>query len=312
MTLDDYRELVGAYNAAGLDDEDRIRWTLLNTKVFSFAEKIGKSPVEWETEDLYKFFTEGILLSTSTIINYLTTFGSFYDYAISRGIISSNPCNSAILTSKKILAASKMRRGYFTDEDIDTILKSIVFNPDLNTAVLLTYYEGVAMNATDLGLLKTTDLHRETETIDIKMGSKKISHRLTYAYVALAGVDVVDGDKPSLTRTTRRRTKAFKAEPDDLFPTTGGMKELFYNRRLKIIGDTSGYHLNCLDLYYSGFLNFVAGKVGRDHCIEIVFGNTYAGYNELCDYANEYLFPVYLNKIRGILRGTAMAMRDKI
>ena len=309
MTLEEYRQLVQDFIDTGADS-DAARWTLLNGKMIHISETMDKYPVYWNADELYIFFTEDLLLSTSTATNYLTMLTSFYDYAISRGLITINPCHSQRLTARNIIDNAKNRKPYYTDKEINEILNSIKLNQEVNTAILLSYYEGVASRSRGLADLKLGDFHPEKREIRIKMGMKKISKKLSDAYRGLKGVEYIIGDKPLKGRLTTRKTAVYRINPDDLFPTTCKNPILFLNNRLDNIGLMSGYDLYCADLYYSGFLNFVAADIGKDKCVDLVLNDGNSGYKTLCEYADKWLFPTFPFKIRGMLKGTAIAMSE--
>ena len=80
--------------------------------------------------------------------------------------------------------------------------------------------------------------------------------------------------------------------------------------RLTNIGKATGYQLSPYDLYYSGFLNYVANKTDIETCLQLALSDKGEGYPILCGYADEWLFAGARDKLRGLLRNTALAMKD--
>ena len=280
------------------------KWYLDTAKVKNHTEKIGKCLVDWDTRDIMDFFISGGAMSNSMVTNYLIVLIAFYDYEISKGVIRSNPCDDQALNARNIVENIQEGQLYYTPEDIEKVISSINMNYHYNLALLLSYYEGVAMTSADIIDLKLSGFHPKKKTITTKSGVKTISDRLTTAYLGLNDITEIEG----LTR----HTKAEKLHPDDLFPATGKAFKLFLNRRLDSIGEEAGLKLKCFNLYYSGFLNFVADRVGVEKCISLVMGNDRYGCDELIGYAKEYMLQIPTNKIRKKLRGIAMTMKDRL
>lgn len=283
------------------------RWALEQDKIKQMSEEFGKTPIDWDSEMLFKYFTSEVM-ARATVINYRSVFADFYDYEISKGNIFYNPAKAANINYKNILDHAQDLL-YYTDDDINRIIGAMTKNEEYNTALLLTYYEGVAIRSTDVLDLKTSKFHPEENVIETKYGAKKISSRLSSVYKQLRAVEEIVGDKPNPNRVLNRKQKLIKHDPDDLFAVTGRNGVTFLNRRIETIGEISNYTLRSFNLAYSGFLNFVAKKVGVNRCVELVVGNSRYDYIELEGYAKDYVLPITREKIRPCLYNTALAMR---
>lgn len=284
------------------------RWALEQDKIKQASEEFGKTPIDWDSEMLFKYLTSEAM-ARATVVNYRSVFTDFYEYEISKGNIFYNPAKAANLTFKNIIDNMQDMQPYYTDEDVDDIIASMKKNVEYNTALILTYYEGVVIKASDVLDLKTSKFHPEENTIETKYGLKKISPRLSKMYMQLRGVEEIVGDKPNPNRVLNRKQKLIKHDPDDLFGVTGKDGITFLHRRIDTIGAISNRVIKNYSLAYSGFLNYIAKIVGVDRCLEIVLSNSRNDFIELEGYAKDYVLPVTREKIRPCLYNTALAMR---
>lgn len=303
-----YEDLIQAYSSEK-DCNNYSQGHLLSPAVKSYSDQILKTPDAWNEINVFNYFTETRNFKINTVYNQHKSFSDFYDYLIEQGLRNNNPCDSELTKPASIIYSLRQFPDYYSDQDIENIMRRIEENKTYNCSLVLTYYEGVALSTVDIMNLKRSDFNHTENTIKIPAGTKHISQRLSDYYSDLENLSVIIGDSPGVIQPKRTPLQWF--QPDQLFPATSTSR-MFFSRRLATISNITLYELHPTDLYYSGFLNYISRKIGKDRCIEIVLSNKRSDYAELLDFADEYLFRVSRNKLRSSLRRTALAMKGGV
>lgn len=198
-----------------------------------------------------------------TITDYTKYLDEFYKFLIQHGIRFDNPMVDVRNSSKALIAESSKRLPFYTDIDINYILSTLDSNKIFYTALILSFYEGVAANAPELFALNYSDVDFDNSTIKTMRGIKKISYRLSDAFKSLRYIEYVeDPTTRHVSGAGIRRTKCFLLRPEALFVTTRTGISQFCNSRFETLSDRYGTKITSRILYYDGFINFCVSEIG--------------------------------------------------
>lgn len=280
---------------------------LINDKMEAYSKNIDKLVFDWTVNDAYDYVLSSFgSHSRSTISNTVNALKDFI-YFTSEGT-RINPFASELLASKNIVNASEELKTYFTPEDIEKIIRSIFENKVYLEALIRTYYEGVARRTTEIYDLKYDDLNLNESCIKIKRGVKPISKKLALLYVQMQDLEFYNYNDIA-SEDGIRRIALYKPYKNALFQTTTQHFSMFVTRRFREISSLYGLEVKQDSLYYSGFLNYIANKVGVEECLNLVLKNGKKDCKILSGFGEDYLIGMKGDRIRFRIQPYAEAMK---
>ena len=233
-----------------------------------------------------------------TIEEYVVLVNGFYEYLIANKIRSDNPMADARNSLKALIAESSKRQPYYSSIDINYILSTLTYNKALYTALILTFYEGVAATAPELAELNYDDVDFEKSTIKMARGVKKISERLCKAYKEMHVMDYTeDPSTRHSSGTGTRRTTCYLPRRNALFVTTRKDMVQFCSSRFEMLSNQYGTKITSIILYYDGFIDYCVNQVGVNAVIQMFDGKrmTKEATRTLDQLSNEYCL-IYRDK----------------
>ena len=320
MTKQDYLTLVDDYIAG--NDETGQKRMILYTKASDYFDKTGKLLADFTQEDLFDFFifmTETKLFKYRTIIKMYEIADGFYMYLQEREIIKLNPAASVGTTefAKRVINNAVITMPYYKRADIEKIINSQEKNKTLVSAIMLSYYEGVASTSEELINLKRSDFDYESRTIVTPRGVKEISKTLADAYQDLGDIYVVYKAHP-------RSNNGHREYP--LHPATQGaiikVATASNNRKniaqytssvLKVIQNEIGTQMDRGILYNEGFLEYLCDKLGEEEVPHLLRGGRkkQSEVNKIEELMKEYKFNASYGKISETLEPYVIALKAR-
>lgn len=266
-----YKELANEYCEKWIEKTGRsFKKRFLGGTISQYMQELDKSFIEFaDVEILELLLNRYKLRKMSTIDNYLKSYSDFYDYLIEKGIITRNPCDSAVFDRHSITSAlSKMDIAVYSPTDIDSIIASAEHNTILVEAIVRLIYEGFTNGVRGIAEIEESDW--DGGTLSRRDGSIFVpSERLAKT---ISEIPTIKGKS-----TINGKIYIVNFDGRHLFPHSMREydSETYIKRQcqsfastIRIAEEETGKLLDYSTLYYSGMMWKVIGSIGKEEFID--------------------------------------------
>ena len=120
-------------------------------------------------DDIKKYINSLQMKNSRTVAHYLTVINSFYEFLVSDGYVSKNPCSD--IASPKL---SKKLPNYLTEDEIDKLLDINLDTPyDYRNKAMFELLYATGLRISELCNLKITDIDLENDFVRVFGKGKK-------------------------------------------------------------------------------------------------------------------------------------------
>lgn len=269
--MKEYKEYANEYCEKWIEKTGRsFKKRFLGDTISQYMQELDKSFIEFtDVEILELLLNRYKLRKMSTIDNYLKSYSDFYDYLIENGVITRNPCDSAVFDRHSITSAlSKMDIAVYSPTDIDSIIASAEHNTILVEAIVRLIYEGFANGVRGIAEIEESDwdggtLRRKDDSIFVP--SERLAKTI-FEIPTIKGKSTINGKNYVVNFDGRHLFPHSMREYDS---------ETYIKRQcqsfastIRIAEEETGKLLDYSTLYYSGMMWKVIGSIGKEGFID--------------------------------------------